>query len=129
MRNKWEEQGLNDILDIIPEAFVVNTLVCSNFSFIPAVINMHFKSLHGIYSLCFHGSNKTDSSDMEISIFSKKCFLAKLSWIRIKQLNVKELYLYRYHIIDFFLYIAKDKDIWLAINCSSRGFYCVSISI
>jgi len=71
MRNKWKELGLNDILHIIPKAFVVNTLVCSNFSFIPAVINMHSKSLHGISSLCFHGNNKTDSSDMEISIYSE----------------------------------------------------------
>lgn len=79
-------------------------LVCSNFSFIPAVINMHSKSWHGIYSLCFHGNNKTDSSDMEISIYSEKRFLAKLSWIQ--QLKVEEFNLYIYFIlqISFYMY-------------------------
>lgn len=41
---------LNDIFHIIHKSFVLNTSVCSNFSFILTVTNMHFKSLHGIYS-------------------------------------------------------------------------------
>lgn len=63
--------------------------VCSTFSLIPDVTNMHFKSLHGIYSFCFHGSSKTDHSDTEISIYSENCFLAKLPCIRILQLSIQ----------------------------------------
>lgn len=94
----YSAHRLNDIFHIIHKSFVLNISVCSNFFFIPAVTNIHFKSLHGIYSFCFHGNNETDPSDMKISIYSENCCLAGLSWIWILQLNIHEFYLYTYHV-------------------------------